>query len=474
MLLVLVSALAGPPRASAQGTFSMQPLGARPAASASIEPPGRFLGGVPSGEATHEPVGISLEDAIARALRSNLGVLTAEQGMDEARGARWKALSDLLPNVNGRIAETRQKINLQAFGLPSSSAFPDVVGPFNTFDARVYLSQALLDLRAVNDARAESHRVAAAGYSYKGARDLVVLVTANLYLQALGASARADSAVARFKTAEALHVQTLDLKQGGLVAGIDVLRAEVELSTEHQRATASRNDYEKSKLRLARVVGLPIGQSFTMSDQLPTVPVPDVSIDQALDGAYRKRPDYLAALERVRAAEASRRAVMGETLPAVHVNADYGSLGLTPANARGTYSLAGSVSVPIFNGGRTYGRLLEADAELRRRRAEADDIKASIYYDVRSALLDLQAQGELMQAATGARDLATRQLGQARDRFAAGVAGNLEVVQAQETVAVAEEQYISALYGYGLAKAMLAYGLGQAEDTSLRMLGGAR
>src|SRR5207253_722194 len=164
---------------------------------------------------------------------------------------------------------------------------------------------------------------------------------------------------------------------------------------------------------------------FSLSDNLPEAPAPDMSLGQALDRAYRTRPDYLAATERVRAAEASRAAVVGETLPSVRVTADYGDLGLSIRDSHDTYSVTGAVNIPIFQGGRARGRLLEADATLRDRRAEAEDLRAGIYYDLRTAFLDLQASAEQLQVATAARDLAAQQLTQARDRFAAGIADNI-------------------------------------------------
>ena len=183
----------------------------------------------------------------------------------------------------------------------------------------------------------------------KSARDLVVLVAANLYLQALAAAARAESARAQMQTAEALFQQASNMKESGLVAGIDVLRAEVQLSTERQRATAAQNDFEKAKLQLARVIGLPLGQAFTLIDELPYVPVPDMTLEEALEHAYQTRPDYLAALERVRAAEAERRA---DRRRAAAVGAastpTTATIGLTPGDAHGTYAVAGAVNVPIF------------------------------------------------------------------------------------------------------------------------------
>ena len=176
----------------------------------------------------------------------------------------------------------------------------------------------------------------------------------------------------------------------------------------------------------------------------------------------------------MRAAEASRQAVIGEALPSLRVNADYGDIGLTPGDARGTFSVSGAVNVPIFQGGRTRGRLAEADADLRQRRAEAEDLRASIYYEVRAAFLDVDATAQQLTVAGKARDLAAQQLTQARDRFAAGVASNIEVVQAQDAVAGASEQFIAAQYGYALAKGAVIRGVGSSEETLRRLLGGAR
>jgi outer membrane protein TolC len=431
-----------------------------------------FLGGVPAGTPTTDTLALSIADAIHRALEHNLGVLMAEQSVERARGTRWTALSELLPNVSARTSEVRQKINLEAFGL-SLPGFPPIIGPFNVFDARVLLSQAIVDLAGFNGARAEAHNLAAARHSYKSARDLVVLVTANVYLQTLAASSRAESARAQLETARALYNQAVDLKQGGLVAGIDVIRAEVRLSTERQRSTGTENEFQKSKLQLARVIGLPVGQQYALSDQIPYAPVPEMTLDDALNRAYKARPDYQAALERVLGAEAERQSRLGEALPSLHLNADYGTVGLTAAGALPTFSLAGAVSIPLFQGGRVHGRLMEADAELRDRRAEAEDLRAQIYYEVRTAFLDLQATREQLEVATRARELANLQLTQARDRFAAGVTSNIEVVQAQEAVALASEQYIEGLYGFNVSKAALARALGIAEEAVQKYLGGS-
>lgn len=461
-------------------TFGLALLLSWPAAAAAqsrLTPPALpsnspLLGGVPTGTATAEPIPLSIADAIRRALEHNLGVLQAEEAVERATGARWLALSELLPNVNGSVSETRRKTNLEAFGFPLGPTFPRVVGPFNVFDARVFLQQSVFDLQSINAARAESHQVSAARHSYRSARELVVLVAANLYLEGLAADARATTARAQLETAQALQAQAEDLRRSGIVAGIDVIRAEVRVSTERQRATAARASFEKIKLQLARVIGLPTGQAITLSDEIPPVPVPEMTLEQALDRAHRDRPDYLAAQDRLRAAEAAREAALAEHWPSVSVSADYGAIGLTAASALSTFAITGIVNVPVFDGGKTRAHVVQATADRNNRRAELDDMRAEIDYDVRAAFLDLQSTSEQLQAATRARELSALQLTQSRDRFAAGVANNIEVIQAQEAVALANEQYIDALFGYNLSKAVLGRALGTVEEAIAKYLGG--
>ena len=480
LLLTLAASVLATQPMFAQVQVSPPPASTQPVRSQPLAvPPGTFLGGVPTGDRTDTVEKITVISAIRRALEHNLGVLTAEQNAGKAQGTRTKILSELLPNINGRVGETRQTLNLAAFGFGSTAGtpfadFPSIVGPFNVFDARVYLSQSVFDYAAINNNKAEGHNVEAAKLTFRSARDYVIHVAGNLFVQVLAASARADAARTQEETARALHAQAVDLKQGGIIAGIDVLRAEVQLSTQTQRTTNAINEFEKTKLQLARVIGLPLGQRFELDPALPELPVPDISIESAVTLAYNTRPDYKAALERVSAAEATRKSIVGDALPSVHIDANYGAIGLAPSDARATFAVAGAVNVPIFQGNRTRGRLVEADADIRNRRAEADDLKASIYYEVRAAFLDLDATSTQLALAGKTRDLANQQLTQARDRFAAGIANNVEVVQAQDAVAVAAEQFIAAQYGYDLAKGALIRGTGTSEDLLRQILGGSR
>jgi outer membrane protein TolC len=428
-----------------------------------------FFGSIPKGTVTSDPIPLSVKDAVQRALEHNLGLLLQEEAVGAARGARWRALAELLPDLSGSANQRRQVINLEAFGFPA----PDpIVGPFNVFDARVALSQAIVDISAVNDARAAKLSEQAEQYGVKSARDLVVLVAVNLYLETLAGASRVEMTRAQLETAEALFKQAQDLKASGLVAGIDVLRAQVQLQTQRQRLITADNDYEKFKLQLARAIGLPIAQPFTLTDKIRYAPVPPLSLEDATSRALETRPDYLAARSRFEAAQASERAANTEWLPTLHLDADYGAIGQTLETAHATYTVGATLRVNVFDGGRTKARRIETLSVMRQREAELADFRSRVEYDVRTAFLDVRAADQQLQAAQTNVQLANDELQQARDRFAAGVANNLEVTQAQESVAAASETYISALYAHNVAKASLARSLGVAETAIMNYLGG--
>ena len=314
-------------------------------------------------------------------------------------------------------------------------------------------------------------RLAAAQLSRSSARDLIVLVAANVYFQTVAAGARAESTRAQLETARALREQAQELRAAGVMAGIDVIRSEVGVDAAQYAATAARNDFEKAKLQLARLVGLPIRQAFTLVDQVPALPVPSTSFEDVLARAYTNRPDFLAAQARVRAAEAAVRGARGERLPSAALVGDYGVIGLTPGSALSTFAVTGAVSVPLFDGGRASGRVRQAQSDLAQRQAELEDLRAGIYYNTQTAFLDLTTAQEQLQAATRGRELADLQLTQARDRLAAGVTNTVEVVQAQEAVAASSERFIAAQYDFTVAKALVLSSPGSLEQAIAQYLG---
>jgi outer membrane protein TolC len=422
-----------------------------------------FTGSVPTQQLSPTPLSISFLDAIDRGLKQNLGLLLSGDNTIAARGAKWKELSNLLPNVVARGQENVQQTSLAALGL-RIPGFPRVVGPFNYLDTRAFLNQSVFNWNYIQKERAAAESQKAADYSYKDARELVVLVTGNAYLQAIAGAARIETAEAQVKTSQTLFGRASDQQKAGVIPAIDALRAQVELQSRQQQLIVVRNEFAKQKLALARIIGLPAGQEFTLSDKAPYEQYAPPTIEEALRRAYASRPDYQAAQAQVRAAELSRHAASAERYPTFDLEGDYGDIGVNPGNSNGTFHVAGTITVPVFQGGKAHADVLEAEASLRQARQRLDNLRGEIDNDVRTALLDLNAAADQVEVARSSVDLAEQTLTQAQDRFVAGVTDNLEVVQAQEAVASAHESYISSLYAHNLAKVELARAIGNAEQ----------
>ncbi len=445
--------------------------GSRPAPAQVVA--GEILrGGVPSGPASPEVLPLTLDEAIDRGLQHNLGLILGEEAIQEAHGGYREARSDLLPHVRAGAFAVRQKISLAAFGFSGFGDFPELIGPFNVVDARGYLSQTVFDLHALRHAQSESLAAKAAEQQQRSTRDAVVLVCAGLYLQAVAGESLVAAAQAQLATAQALFDIASDRKKAGLVAGIDVLRAQVQLAAQRQRLIVARDEAAKQKLALARAIGLPLGQAYRLADGMPFAAVPAISPEEAVARAYAARADLQAAESRVRAAEQERRAAAGDRLPSLAVNGDYGFIGNTAASAQGTFTVAASVRVPLFEGGKVQAKVQQAEARLRQAQASLEDLRARVYYEVQTTLLDLASTEERVRVATSALELAQQQLEQAQDRFSAGVAGNIDVTQAQEAVARASEERIESLYEHNVSKAALARTLGVAEKSYREFLRG--
>jgi outer membrane protein TolC len=456
------------------------------ASAPSVSLPGTqspFQGSAPEGTATAETLQIDFKEAIDRGLRNNLGLLLASDQTEAARGEKWKELSELLPNIGARVQENAETESLAALGFskllpllspPGSnlSGFPRVTPAFNYFDARASLSQSVFNFRNLERERAASENVKAAQFSYKDAREIVVLAVGNSYLQAIAAGARVETSEAQVKSAQALYAKAADQQKAGLSPAIDALRSQVELQTRQQQLIVARNDLAKLKLNVARIIGLPLGQEFVLTEKAPYQALAALPLDTYLQRAYAGRADYQVALAQVRAAELSRRAAAAGRYPTFDVDANLGDIGVTPSQSNGTWQVTGGVNIPIFTGNRVHGDVLQADAQLKQARSQLGDIRGRIDYEVRTALLDLNAAAEQVEVARSSVDLAEQALAQSQDRFTAGVADNLEVVQAQEAVASAHESYIQSLYAHNLSKVELAHAIGDAEEGVKRYLKG--
>ncbi|MGA8867842.1 MAG: TolC family protein, partial [Candidatus Sulfotelmatobacter sp.] len=377
-----------------------------------------FTGSQPEQKATSDVLQLNFSDALERGLRNNLGLLISGDQTIAARGEKWKQLSDLLPDLSAHLQENVQTQSLTALGFKSNVfpfPVPHVIGPFNYMDLRATLSQSLFSFKDIEKERAASQSLKSAQLTYKDSRELVVLAVGNSYLQAIAGSARVETAQAQVKNAQALYDRAIDQQKAGLSPAIDTLRAQVELQTRQQQLIAARNDFAKEKLSLARVIGLAPGQEFVLTEKAPYQALTPLPLDVYLQRAYNSRADYQAAQAQVRAAELARRAASAGHYPTLDLNANYGDVGVTPAQSNGTWQVNGSLNIPIFAGGKVHSDVLEAEAQLRQARSQLGDLRGRIDYEVRASLLDLNAAAEQVEVARSSVELAEEALAQSQD-----------------------------------------------------------
>lgn len=417
---------------------------------------------VPSGTPTPGVLSLGLRDVVDRALKNNLAAILGKEVEQLTTAQRLQDRADYFPKIQASLAGQQQQVNLAAFGFSGFPGIRQVIGPFELFDARASFSQSILDFERRHNLRQSTETEKAAVLTSADIRELVALTAVDLYFQVVSSQSRVTATEAQLARAKALHDRALDLKAAGFVPGIDVLRAEVEQGTVEQRLIQARNSVQKEKLGLARVMGLPLGQEFTLADSLPMEGPGVGSLEQLLAQAYERRADAQAGEARIRAAEEAVKAEKGRGLPNLSFRGDYGAIGPALMNSHGTYSMRLEVRMPIFDRS-IDSEAAEKQAIVRQRKADQASLRGRIEMEVRSALLDLDSSAEQLRVARQSLSLAQQQLDQAQDRFSAGVTTNLEVVQAQEAVALADEGVIQSLYGFNVARALLARAAGSVE-----------
>ena len=432
-----------------------------PAAAQTAATPPQAVSTMPNSSAETPSLRLTLADTVDRAITVNLGVLSRDAQLASARGARLRALRDLLPRVDARLAGTRQTTNLAAFGF-DATRFPglsSVVGPFDIVDARLHATQSVLDLAARADLRSRTASVDAARLDAMNERDAVTYVVTTLYWQAVSGQRRIETARAQLTTAEALFHRAEQLREAGVVAGIDVVRAQVAVSARRQRLVAAESEAAKQLMQVARAVGLPVTQRLTLRDATERPLTPLASDDTLVADALASRSDLKAAQQRVASTEAALTRVRNEALPAVGLSVDYGTIGATLPSARPTYALAGQVRVPLFDVDRV-GRRMEQAAALDQRRAEERDARARVEAEVRTVLLDVRTSEQQWAVSRERQRLAEQEVALAQVRFEAGVTGNLELLQAQSEVEAAIDDVIASEYAQQVARAALARAVG--------------
>jgi outer membrane protein TolC len=446
--------------------MSSKLLGAQstPAApTAAQASPSSFQGSVAVGEASAQPIDLTLDDAIQRGLKNNLGVILSSTQTAAARGQRMSQLQSLLPSVDGTIKEAVAQVDLAAQGL-RIPGFPTIVGPFGYTDIRASLDWSLVNVNSLRTYLAAKHNFTAAQLTAQDARDLVVLTVGNAYLLVVADESRVTSVQAQVGTAKVSLDQAVNSHQAGTAPLLDELRARVDYQTLEQQLIVAQNALAKDRLALARTIGLPLAQKFNLADKAPYAAFDLIDVDTTIKQAHANRKDLAAMMEQTRAAEEQRKAATADRYPTLKADVDYGDIGVNVRHSHGTVNASGTVSAPLFKEFGLRGEAEQAQSQLDTQRAQLSDMRAQVEADVRDALLDIASAQRQVEVARSSVDLANEALSEAQQRYAAGVSDNLAVSQAEQSLAQANDQYVSSLYRHNIAKLSLARALGSAEN----------
>ena len=434
-------------------------------------PNSSYQGSVADEKANGGVLQLTLDDAIQRGLKRNLGLILTGQNKQSASGQRLQELQGLLPTVDASFKEAVSQINLAADGLVIPG-FPSIIGPFGYTDVRATLRWSLLNISSLKNYLASKHNFTSTQLSVQDARDMVVLTVGNAYLTCIADASLIESDKAQVATSKVSLDQAVANHQAGTAPLLDELRARVDYQTQQQSLITAQNQYEKDKIALARAIGLPLEQKFTLTDQAPYAALDNLDPDTLVQQADANRSDLKALGEQVASAKDSKASATAERYPTIDFEGDYGDIGVNLSHSHGTGNAQGTLSVPVFEEGKLRGDARIAQSELDQKIAQLSDLHGQVSADVRDSVLDIQSAAKRVEVARSNVDLANEALSEAQQRYAAGVADNLPVSQAQQSVAQANDQYVSSLYQHNVAKLSLARALGLADRNYKQYVGG--
>jgi outer membrane protein len=410
-----------------------------------------------------EVLRLTLDQAVALALKQNTTAQIAVIQAAEAVQDKDVARAALLPQAQLDSRDAIRRVNIESqFGKPIPG-FPQHIGPLQVFQAGPSFSAPVFDLTLWRRYQAERSLASAQKSNSLSTREQVVLLVVSQYIGTLRAVATVQAAGSRVDLAQALYNQAADLQHEGVGTGIDTLRANVELQNEKQRLLEAQADRETSLFALSRLLNLDPRQTIELGDSLSYFETPQPEVEQSMEEALSVRYEWKSLNDQIKAAQWQKKQAWDARLPSVRVDGDWEYQGTRLNNGIPTYNYEVALSMPLFTGGRTRAETTRADLEIQRLQQQQGDLRNQIGLDVKNALINLTSARSQVQVANLGVQLSNEEVDQARDRFRAGVANNIEVIQAQDSLARANDNQIAALYRFNQARADLARSLGQME-----------
>ncbi len=407
---------------------------------------------------------LSMAEAVQTALRQNPQVQIGNIHLALSMQDRAIAASDLMPHAGARISESAVRGNSEALIGQKLPYFPKQMGPFQVFEAGGGVSSPVFDLTLWRKWQAAGHTVQGAGAQERGIREQITLLVVSQYLGCLRSKAALKASESRMELAEALYKQASDLQENGVGTGLDTLRANVQLQAEKQRRIFIETQLKTGLLGLARLLNLDSSRTIELTSDAFLESAAPAGTKLSLDEALTTRPEMEALKQKEAAVQSMRRAADDSRLPSIHASAAWAYQGLSLPSSIPVYEYRLTLNLPIFTGGRIRAERAKADLELKKTAQEKQEMRNQITLQVRVAEAEIEAAKNEVEVARLAVSLAKEEVAQARDRFQAGVANNLEVINAQNELARANENEINSLYRLSQARADLARATGQMED----------
>jgi len=417
------------------------------------------------GNAPAQGLRLTLDQAVGLALKQNttaqIAILQAAQSEQDKNISR----ADLLPQANASISDEAQKVNLlaQFGGKTPFPGFPKTLGPYQVFSAGPSFGAPVFDLTLWRRYQAAQNTANSSKANSLSTREQVILLVVSQYIGTLRAVANVEASQSRVNLAQALYDQAADLQKEGVGTGIDTLRANVELQNEKQRLIEAETDRETSLFALSRLLNLDPRQPIELADSLSFFDTPQPEVEPSIEFALAERQEWKALQSQIKAAEFQKKASQASRLPSLRFDGDFAYVGTSGNTTLPTYTYEATVNMPLFTGGRIRAEVVRADLEIKKLDQQKDDLRNQIALDVKTALLNLQSARNEVQVANLGVQLSKEEVDQARDRFKAGVANNIEVIQAQDSLSRANDNQIAALYRFNQARADLARSMGQME-----------
>jgi outer membrane protein len=417
------------------------------------------------GNAPRQVLRLTLDQAVGLALKQNptaqIAILQAAQSEQDKNIAR----ADLLPQASANISDEAQKVNLRAQfgGKTPFPGFPATLGPYQIFSAGPSFGMPVFDLTLWRRYQAAQNTLNSSKANSLSTREQVILLVVSQYIGTLRAVANVEASQSRVSLAQALYDQAADLQKEGVGTGIDTLRANVELQNEKQRLIVAETDRETSQFALSRLLNLDPRQAIELADSLSFFDTPQPEVEPSIELALADRQEWKALESQIKAAEYQKKAAQDSRLPYLRFDGEFAYVGTSGNTTLPTRTYQASVNMPLFTGGRIHAEMVRADLEIKKLEQQKDDLRNQIALDVKAALLNLQSARNEVQVANLGVQLSKEEVDQARDRFKAGVANNIEVIQAQDSLARANDNQIAALYRFNQARADLARSIGQME-----------